>query len=168
MRCRTQLAVVAALALCASSTLAETITTQGVKLDVPAGWRVGAAATPNSMRLKTPDGAIDVTVFVHRAPATNDADLGDLAEKLLRAEHQAQLAYAKQEKLKLAHYKSHVTRDGEHWFAHSALGWTNGVELRGVTRLERGKALSVGAESATASQAAMGDAIHAIMSRLRE
>ena len=155
------------LCVCAASLKAEVVEIQKVRVDVPSGWSVNPS-TAKSIRLKSPDGKIDITVYIQAAAAAKDGDLLQLAHRVLEAEFAAQKRFAKENGITISHHKSWVTGDSELSFTHSILGFSSGVELCGVTMLERGRAISVGGESREATQSDLQKAVQLILGRIRE
>jgi hypothetical protein len=156
------------LLLCGVGVQAEIVQAQNVKVDVPSAWLAMPSASARSVRLKSPDRRIEVTVFVHSPEATKEGSLEELAQRFLDAEHQTQKRIAKGMGADVAQYKSSVDRDGARWYAQSATRLTSGLELRGLTILERGRAVSVGADSQQVGQPELESAIRLIVSRITE
>jgi len=161
-----RVALVVLVALWVHGAKAEIVQAKGIKLDVPAAWTVMPSASARSIRLKSPDKRVEITVYVHSSEATREGSLEQLAQRYLEAEHQAQKRIAKNMSAGIADYRSSVSQDGERWRAQSSTRLTTGIELRGLTILERGHALSVGAESQDVGQSELEDAMRLVESRI--
>lgn len=163
-----QLTWAVALCLCLGATGvgAEVFELQKLKVDVPAGWAKMPSASPRSMRLKGPDGSIEVTVVVHNHGASSDGEIEQLAKRMSEAESQAFERVAKEDGSAVTHQSARVHKSSGLWLVISARGTSKGVEVFGVTSFEAGRAISVGAESSSQKQPALESAVRLIQSRI--
>ena len=150
----------------ATSANAEVVALQNVKIDIPAGWTAVPSASPRSMRLRGPGGKIEITVVVHNHGASSDADIEQLAKRLSEAETQAFARTARESGLSVSHQTANVGKEASRWQLQSSRGLSNGIELRGITTLEPGRAISIGAESKSVGQPELDSAVRLIASRV--
>lgn len=156
----------ALLWLWTASVSAEILELQKLKVDVPAGWVKMPSASPRSLRLKCPDGTIEVTVVVHQHGASSDGEIEQLARRMSEAETQAFARIAQEDRLSVTHQNARVYKEGGAWLVSSTRGTSNGVEMYGVTSFEAGRAISVGADSKSQKQPTLESAVRLVRSRI--
>ena len=149
-----------------TSVSAEVVELQNVKIDVPTGWTAMPSASPRSIRLRGPDGKIEITVVVHSHGASSDGDIEQLAKRLSDAETQAFARTARESGLSVSHQTANVVKEASRWQLKSSRGLSNGMELRGITIFEAGRAISIGAESKSAGQSELDSAVRLVASRV--
>lgn len=150
----------------ATSVSAELVELQNVKIDVPTGWTAMPSASPRSIRLRGPGGKIEITVVVHNHGASSDGDIEQLARRLSEAEKQAFARTARESGLSVSHQTANVDKEGGRWQLKSSRGLSNGMELRGITTFEAGRAISIGGESKSAGQPELDSAVRLVANRV--
>ncbi|QQB48162.1 hypothetical protein [Delftia acidovorans] len=150
----------------ATSVSAEVVELQNVKIEVPTGWTTMPSASTRSIRLRGPGGKVEITVVVHNHGASSDGDIEQLAKRFLEAETQAFARTARESGLSVSHQTANVGKEASRWQLKSSRGLSNGMELRGITTFEAGRAISIGAESKSAGQSELDIAVRLVASQI--
>jgi hypothetical protein len=147
-----------------TTVLAQQVSPLPVLATTPAGWTRQSTENPQLIALVSLDKRVRITVYATRSDAIEAASLEQRAKLLNARLLEAHARAARSSGASIAEQSSSTTQVGNTWHAETITNWSDGLRLRGVTILQPGQQVSVGAESRVATQAELASAIKQIHS----
>lgn len=140
-------------------TAAQSSTTPDTGLVLPSGWKEVPTSSQNFKAVVTPDGRIRITVAETRVEQVGNVDMEQAAQRTLNAIVESQKKMAANAGAGVLSHLKDIKQAGRSWYIETAMDLSTGLKLRGLTILRPGQSIMIGAESRSAGQVELEDAL---------